>query len=61
MERVLAWTLGRALLSDMKFPFTSLLFCFLYLSQEARMTCSLRHLVASVSTRCIHITPRLSL
>lgn len=39
-------------------PFTSLLFCFLNLSQEARMRCSLRHLVASVSTRCIHITPR---
>ena len=48
MERVLAWTLGRALLSDMNFLFTSLLFCFLYLSQEARMRYSLRHIVASV-------------
>lgn len=61
MERVLAWTLGRALLSDMNSPFTSLLFCFLHLSQEAAMRCSLRNLVASVSIKCTHIIPRFSL
>lgn len=48
---------GRSLLSDRNLPFPSLCFCFSWFKQEAWPICSLWHLLASLSIRCIHFTP----